>query len=89
MAERFREGPVEHLGEKYLKLLDLYHMADREISTQHGTVHVRDFLSICGEHALPFLEALAQMDPKHPKFEPAKQALRSTILKYIEGPSQK
>lgn len=80
-----RISEQEHEGERYLRLLGLEHLADQEVSTSRGTIQARDFLDVCGEHARPLLVGFEAMNPSDSRYEPAKNALRSFIGKYIEG----
>lgn len=78
------EVPVEHEGEKYLRLLGLEGLADEEIVTSRGTIKWRDFLDICGEHARPALAGLEAMDPQDPRYQQAIEGLRSGIRQFVE-----
>lgn len=75
----------EHEGEKYLHLLGLSHLADREIATVDGTIQVRDFLDVCGEHARPVLVGFESMSVDDPRYEATKNALRGLIGQYVGG----
>jgi hypothetical protein len=74
-------GGIEHEGEKYLTLLGLSHLADRQIPGRDE--HMRDFLDICGEHARPLLVGLESLDPGDPRFEPTRDALRGFLTQFI------
>ena len=73
----------EHEGEKYLRLLGLDHLADREITTDDRTMQARDFLDICGEHARPMLVGFEAMSPDDPRYETIKNTLRGVIGQYV------
>jgi hypothetical protein len=75
----------EHEGEKYLRLLGLEDLAEREIATAGGTIQARDFLDVCGEHARPLLVGFEAMSPDDPSYEATKDALQSLIGRYVEG----
>lgn len=79
------EPTEEHEGEKYLRLLDLGHLAGREISTASGPIQARDFLEVCGGHARPILVGLEAMSPDDPRYEATRNALRGLIGQYVEG----
>ena len=76
-------GQPEHEGEKYLRLLGLDHLAGQEISTGNGVIQARDFLEICGEHALPYLVGFESMSPEDPRYDAMKGALQKSISQYI------
>ncbi len=73
----------EHEGDKYLRLLGLEHLADREITTADGTIQARDFLDVCGEHARPMLVGFETMSPDNPRYETTKNTLRGVIGQYV------
>lgn len=73
----------EQEGDKYLRLLGLEHLADREITTTDGTIQARDFLDVCGEHARPMLVGFEAMNPDDPKYENIKNTLRGVIGQYV------
>ena len=88
-----------HQGEKYLGLLDLGHLADAEIPG-HGK-KARDFLDICGDHALPALERFAGSTPADPMYTDAthpdylgmdyaqtRAALQGIVMHYVNPPTQ-
>lgn len=77
-------GP-EHEGERYLRMLGLEHIADQPIAG--SDLQGRDFLQICGEHALPILTGLERLDPDDPRFDAVRDMLRSSITQYIQPPS--
>lgn len=79
-GEQLRE---EHEGEKYLRLLGLEHLADREITAADRTMQARDFLDICGEHARPMLVGFEAMSPDDPRYETIKNTLRGVIGQYV------
>lgn len=85
MNEQLRKD--EHEGERYLRLLDLEHLADRDIATASGTIQARDFLDVCGEHARPILVGFEAMSTDDPRYEATKNTLRGLIGKYVEGDS--
>lgn len=70
-------------GERYLDMLGLKEMADRDIKTRDGLVKARYFLDICGPHALPAFKGFEQMDPDDPSYELAKSALADMVMGYI------
>lgn len=72
-----------HEGDRYLDLLDLGHFADSQIETANGSIQARDFLEVCGEHALPVLKGFELMDSTDPRYEPTKNMLRGLIGQYI------
>lgn len=83
--EQIDSKKQEHEGERYLRLLGLEHLADREIATASGTIHARDFLEVCGEHARPMLVGFESMSIDDPRYETTKSALRGVIGQYVEG----
>lgn len=85
--EQYEGHPKEHEGEKYLRLLGLDHLADRDIATASGTIQARDFLDICGAHALPVLVGFEAMSADDPRYEATKNVLRGMIGQYVEGDS--
>lgn len=72
-------------GERYLRLLGLEEHADTPIPTADGEIQARDFLDVCGEHALPVLKGLEAMSPNDSRYDTARNMLRTMILGYIEG----
>ena len=86
-TEQVREGGEEHNGEWYLNLLELGDLADTDIPVQGKVIKGRDFLDICGEHAVPMLEGFNAMDQDDPKREPTLLALQNVIRGYIEPAS--
>ena len=83
--EQSEGQPKEHEGERYLRLLGLDHLADRDIATASGTIQARDFLDVCGEHARPILVGFEAMSTDDPRYEGTKNALRGMIGQYVEG----
>ena len=79
--EQFDEQ--EHEGERYLRLLGLEHLADREVKTAERTIRARDFLDICGEHARPVFIGFEAMGPDDPRYEATRNALRGLISQYV------
>jgi hypothetical protein len=84
-----------HQGEMYLKLLNLGHLADQDIPG-YGGKQARDFLEVCGDHALPALVKFADSKPEDPMYtDPAHEdyiglsynemhvALQDTVLRYV------
>ena len=86
--ERGKPDIEEHEGEKYLSLLGLSHLADTPVATASGSIEVRDFLDICGDHARPILIGLEAMDQSDPRYEPTREALRGLISQYIGVPPE-
>lgn len=80
--------PIEHEGEKYLRLLGLVDMADKPVEYRGQTMQARDFLEICGEHARPMLVGFETLDSTDPRYEPTKLALQNSIMKFIEPEQQ-
>jgi len=81
-GENKHEGvPQEHEGEKYLELLGLQDLADQQIP--NSDKKVRDFLEICGDHALPLLVGLESISRDDPRYEPTRQALRGIISQFV------
>lgn len=76
-------GAEEHEGERYLRMLGLEHLADREVTAADKTFAARDFLDICGQHARPLLVGLEAMSPDDPRHEATKNALRDLIGRYV------
>lgn len=85
--EQLEGQQPEHEGERYLRILGLEHLADREIATAGGTIPAKDFLDICGEHARPILVGFEAMSADDPRYEATKNALRGMIGQYVEGNS--
>ncbi len=85
--EQLEGQPAEHEGERYLRLLGLEHLADRDIATASGTIQARDFLDVCGEHARPMLVGFEAMSTDDPRYEATKNALKGVIGQYVEGDS--
>ena len=81
--EQFNEQ--EHEGERYLRLLDLGHVAEMEMQTSSGPMLARDFLEIekCKEHARPALVGFEAMSPDDPRYAVIKKVLRNKICGYI------
>ncbi len=75
----------EHIGNKYLKLLGLGHLADMPIPGRDGLLY-GDFLEICGPHALPVLNGLAEMNPRDPRYDKAISGLRREVMGHIVQP---
>lgn len=75
----------EHEGERYLSMLGLEHLAEREITAGDRTIQARDFLVVCGEHALPVLKGFETMSQQDPQYEPTRDMLRGFIGRFIEG----
>lgn len=74
-------------GEKYLSLLGLSHLADRDARTKDGRIFkARDFLDICGARARPMLIGFESMSPDDPKYEPTLKGLQGVVTEYIENP---
>ena len=76
---------AEHEGERYLRLLDLGHLADQPIPGR--TQKMRDFLDICGEQARPLLVGLESLDRADPRYEPTLKALRGYIAQFVQPES--
>lgn len=79
--ERIQE---ETEGEKYLRLLGLDHLADKQIPGRQE--RVRDFLDICGEEARPTLIEFEYLSPDDPNYGIVRGVLRDRIAQYIEIP---
>lgn len=79
-GERIEE---EHEGERYLRLLGLEHLAAEEITAGGRTLQARDFLEVCGDQARPVLIGFEAMSTDDPQYEPAKEALRVMIGRYV------
>lgn len=75
---------VENEGEKYLEMLDLGHLVDAPMPKPNDHLKTRDFLDVCGEHALPVLKGFEAMSPEDPRFKKTKEALQKMIGQYIE-----
>lgn len=89
-GEQLDEQKPEHEGERYLRMLGLEGLADREITTESGaTIQARDFLKICGDHARPMLVGFEDMSPDNPKYEATRDALCSVIGQYVQGDNPK
>ena len=74
----------QHQGEAYLRLLGFEHLADRDVTTSAGaTIKARDFLEICGNHALDPLIGFAAMSPDHPQYDAFRKILRKRIGAYV------
>ena len=88
MAGETAPSGEQHLGEHYLELLGLGHRADEQLPGRPQ--RARDFLEICGEHALPALMVLEQMDPADPDYEPTLAALRGSVEQFLapEAPAE-
>ena len=80
------EQVPEHEGERYLRLLGLGHLAGVEIVAGGKTLPARDFLDICGEHALPILAGFETMSPDDPRYESTRAALQGVISQFVEPP---
>lgn len=73
------------IGKGYLELLGLEEHADDVVTRPDGTTMMAgDFLTVCGEHALPMLEGLKAMDPEDEKYEKFKGLLRKQVAQYIQ-----
>lgn len=83
--ENVDDKEAEHEGERYLHLLGLDDLAEREIVTADGTIQARDFLDICGEHARPMLVGFEAMSHDDPRYEATRDALRGLIGQYVGG----
>jgi hypothetical protein len=73
----------KHEGDKYLGLLGLGHLGNREITTGDVTIQARDFLDVCGEHARPMLVGFEAMSQDDDKYEPTKETLKNFIENFI------
>jgi hypothetical protein len=78
----------EHEGDKYLRLLGLSHLADKEINAGDRTIEARDFLEVCGEHARPMLVGFETLSTDDPRYEPTREALRGFISQFVEKPAE-
>lgn len=72
----------EHEGDKYLRLLGLEHLADQPIPGR--AERVRDFLDVCGDHARPMLVGFESLSPDDPRYEPARDALRTQVTQFLD-----
>ncbi len=82
--EQLEGQPPEHEGEKYLCLLGLGHLADEQIPGRD--IQMRDFLDICGEHAMPLLLGLESLSPDDSRFSSTRDALSGYISKFLTPP---
>jgi hypothetical protein len=71
--------PVEHEGEKYLRLLGLEGLANQQIAGR--TEQVRDFLDVCG-HARPLLVGFENLERSDPAYDQMRDGLRGFILHF-------
>ena len=75
-------------GERYLELLGLGNLADQAIPDHLATrpqQQMRDFLEICGDHALPVLVGLDSLDRDDPRFIQARADLAGFVTKFAVG----
>ncbi len=76
----------EHEGDKYLRILGLSDLAENHIELKDGRhIYARDFLDVCGEHALPALKGFESMDTLDPNYGPTLDALQKYVTKFIVG----
>jgi len=79
--------PVNPEAMKYLEMLDLTDFADFAIPDNPGKwegLKLRDFLEICGDHAINMLRGLAATDPNSAEFEMGKTMVQGRIAEYIQ-----
>ena len=76
-----------HEGEKYLEMLGLSHLADREVTAAGRVFQARDFLDVCGDHARPMLAGFETLAPDDPRYETTRNALRGFISNFVEAPT--
>lgn len=103
MAKQRNDQPQEHEGEKFLAIFGLENLADepiildnelRQRLIDNGALEAdvqlkgRDFLEVCGDHAMPLLKGLEAMGADDPKRQLAIDSMRPFITKFIQPPEE-